>query len=77
MSESVDTVQKKGIGTFTTEVREELKKTTFPSSEDVRNTTFIVIINVIFFAIFLFLIDQMWVFLLSGLEWLVAKIAGL
>ena len=81
MSETVDTIQKKdteskGIGTFTKEVREELQKVSFPSTEDVRNTTIVVIVNVIFFGLFLFLIDQAWVFILSGLEWLVGKLAG-
>ena len=48
----------------------------FPSSDDVRNTTIIVIINVIFFAIYLFLVDQAWTYILEGLTWLVNKIAG-
>ncbi|MEP6924936.1 MAG: preprotein translocase subunit SecE [Pyrinomonadaceae bacterium] len=72
-----------GAGQFIGEVREELKKTSFPSREDVTNTTIIVIVNVIFFAIFLFLVDQAWVFILgdnehpTGLTWLINKIAGL
>ena len=80
MSEAVETVPEKrsgGPGQFITEVREELGKTSFPSSEDVRNTTIIVIVNVIFFAIFLFLVDQAWVYILLGLEWLINKAAGI
>lgn len=78
MSEAVETVpEKRGGGQFITEVRDELGKTSFPSSEDVRNTTIIVIINVIFFAIFLFLVDQAWVYILFGLEWLINKAAGI
>ena len=50
--------------------------TTFPSSTDVRNTTVIVIISVIFFAVYLFAIDNAWKYLLDGLTWLVNKIAG-
>ena len=85
MSEAVDTLEKKdgpngekrtGVGEFIRETREELDKVSYPSSEDVRGTTMIVILNVIFFAIFLFLVDQGWVYLLTGLEWLVNKIAG-
>lgn len=80
MSEAVETVPEErsgGPGQFLTEVREELGKTTFPSNEDVRNTTVIVILNVIFFAIFLFLVDQAWVYILFGLEWLINKAAGI
>lgn len=80
MSEAVDTLdkgKKEGIGEFVRKTREELDKTSFPSSDDVKNTTIIVIINVIFFAIYLFFIDKAWTYLLDGLTWLVNKIAGL
>lgn len=81
MSEAVDTVKdsgkKTGVGEFIRETREELNRTSFPSSEDVRNTTIIVVIAVIFFAIYLFLIDQGWTYLLQGLTWLVNQIAGI
>ena len=77
MDESKDSGKKKeGIGEFVRHTREELDRTTFPSSEDVRNTTIIVIISVIFFAIYLFAIDQAWTYILEGLTWLVNKIAG-
>ena len=83
MSEAVDTLDKKnkdgkeGVGEFIRKTREELDKTTFPSSDDVKNTTIIVIVNVIFFAIYLFLIDHAWVYILDGLTWLVNKIVGI
>ena len=81
MSEAVDTLEKgskkEGVGEFVRKTREELDRVTFPSSEDVKNTTIIVIVSVIFFAIYLFLIDQSWVYLLQGLTWLVNQIAGL
>ena len=85
MSEAVDTLQKQdgngdgktSVGEFIQQTREELDKVSYPSSEDVRGTTLIVILNVIFFAVFLFLIDQAWVYILTGLEWLVNRIAGL
>jgi len=77
VSEAVDTGSKKeGVGDFIRHTREELGRTSFPSSEDVRNTTIIVIVSVIFFAIYLFLVDQAWVYILEALTWLVNKIAG-
>ena len=81
MSEAVDTLEKKdgktGPVEFIREAREELEKVSYPSSQDVGGTTLIVILNVIFFAAFLFLVDQGWAYLLTGFEWLVNKIAGL
>lgn len=85
MSEEVDTLEKQNaIGDkstgpieFIRETRDELEKVTFPTAETVRGTTLIVILNVIFFAVFLFLVDIGWVYILTGLEWLVNKIAGL
>jgi preprotein translocase SecE subunit len=69
--------KKEGIGEFVQKTREELKKTSFPSSNDVKNTTIIVIVNVVFFAVYLFLIDRGWKYILEGLNWLVNKIAGI
>ena len=77
MEKSSETTKKGGVGEFTKEVRAELSRTTFPSSEDVKNTTIIVIIAVIFFAIYLFLVDQGWTYALQGLTWVVNKIAGI
>jgi preprotein translocase SecE subunit len=67
---------KEGVGEFIRETRAELDKTTFPGSEEVKNTTIIVVISVIFFAIYLFLIDRAWVYTLDGLTWVVNRIAG-
>ena len=80
MSEAVGTLDKKkkeGVGDFIRETREELNKTTFPSSDDVKKTTIIVIINVIFFAMFLFFVDHAWTYLVQGLTWLVNRLVGL
>jgi preprotein translocase subunit SecE len=80
VSEAVDTVNKKrsgGIGKFYTETREELRKVSFPSREDVSATTIIVIVNVLFFALYLFLVDQAWVYIIAGIEWVIGKIAGI
>ncbi len=82
MSEAVETLdknnkEKEGVGDFIRNTREELEKTTFPSSDVVKNTTIIVIVNVIFFAIYLFLVDRAWVYILDTLTWLVNKIVGI
>ncbi len=82
MAEAVETLdknnkEKESVGDFIRNTREELDKTTFPSSEDVRNTTLIVIVNVIFFAIFLYLVDHAWVYILDVLTLLVNKIVGI
>jgi preprotein translocase SecE subunit len=80
VSEAVDTLEKKsekhGIGEFISETRAELDRTTFPASDDVKKTTVIVIVSVLFFAVYLFVIDHVWVYLLEGLVWLVDKIVG-
>jgi preprotein translocase SecE subunit len=68
--------KKESVGEFIKNTRAELDRTTFPSSEDVKNTTIIVVISVIFFAIYLFLIDQAWTYILEALTWAVNKIAG-
>ncbi len=76
MSEAVEGKRKQGVGEFIRETRGELDKTTFPSSSDVKNTTIIVIIAVFFFAAYLFLVDQGWVYVLQALTWLINTIVG-
>jgi preprotein translocase SecE subunit len=76
VSEAVEGKRKQGIGEFIRETRGELDKTTFPSSTDVKNTTIIVIIAVFFFAAYLFLVDQAWVYVLQALTWLINTIVG-
>ena len=76
MSEAVEGKRKQGVGEFVKDIRSELDKTTFPSSTDVKNTTIIVIIAVFFFAAYLFLVDQGWVYFLQALTWVINKIAG-
>ncbi len=81
MAEAVDTLEKgkkkESVGEFIQNTREEMTRVSFPSGDDVRKTTIIVIINVLFFAVFLFIVDQLWVYLLEGITWLVNKIAGI
>ena len=81
MSEAVDTYseskKKDGIGGFVQKTREELTRTTFPGSEEVRNTTIIVIISVIFFGVYLWLADEAWIYILEAISWVINKIAGI
>ena len=79
MSEAVAHAEgkhKDGLGEFVKKTRAELDKTSFPSSDDVKNTTIIVIVSVIFFAAYLFLVDRAWVYILEALTWVINKIAG-
>ena len=75
MSEAV-VKHKEGLGEFIQKTRAELDKTTFPSSSDVKSTTIIVIVSVMFFGAYLFLIDQGWVYFLEALTWVINSIAG-
>jgi preprotein translocase subunit SecE len=74
VSEAVS--NKEGVGEFVRKTRAELDKTTFPSSDDVKSTTIIVIVSVMFFAAYLFLVDRAWVYILEVLTWVINKIAG-
>lgn len=80
MSEAIDTLgkdKKGGVGEFIRETREEIDKTTFPSSDEVWKTTLVVLFAVIFFAAYLFVVDLMWVNILDGITWLINKIVGI
>lgn len=68
--------KKEGVGEFIQKTREELDRTSFPSSDEVKKTTIIVLINVVFFALYLFLVDKGWIYVLEGLTWLANKVAG-
>ena len=77
MSEaSIEGKHSDGVGGFVAKTRAELDKTSFPSSNDVKNTTIIVVVSVIFFAAYLFLVDQAWVYIIQAFTWLMNKIAG-
>ena len=79
MSEAVahgQTKHKESIGEFIQKTRAELDKTTFPSSNDVKSTTIIVIVSVMFFGAYLFLVDHGWVYLLEALTWAINTLAG-
>jgi preprotein translocase subunit SecE len=61
---------------FLRDVRAEMRRVSWPTANDVKNTTIITIIAVIFFAVYLFLVDQGLARLILGLEWLVNKLFG-
>ncbi len=58
------------------DVRAEMKRVSWPTMTHVQNTTIITLIAVVFFAVYLFLVDMGMTYLITGLEWLVTKIAG-
>ena len=53
---------------FLRDVRAEMKRVSWPSAKEVKNTTIIKLIAVIFFAIYLFLVDRFWAFLIEHLR---------
>jgi preprotein translocase SecE subunit len=57
-------------------VRAELKRVSWPSATHVQNTTIITLIAVIFFAVYLFAIDQALSRLILGIDWVLEKIAA-
>lgn len=63
------------IGLFLHDVRLEMKRVSWPTARDVKNTTIITIIAVIFFSIYLFGVDHALAFGIEQLEhfvdWLV------
>jgi len=75
-TETNKTEEREGLGEFYRQARSELDKASFPSSDDVSKTVAIVILNVIFFAVFLFLIDHGWTYAIDAFKWAVTKIAG-
>ena len=55
---------------FLSEVRNELKRVTWPSQKEVYATTVVVIATSIFFGIYLFALDQV---LIKSVEWIFRK----
>ncbi|HXQ74175.1 MAG TPA: preprotein translocase subunit SecE [Pyrinomonadaceae bacterium] len=64
------------IGQFLHDTRAEMKRVSWPDAKHVQNTTVITLIAVIFFAIYLFAVDQGLSRLIVGLDWLLEKIAA-
>ena len=60
---------------FLHDVRAEMKRVSWPSLTHVQNTTIITLIAVIFFAVYLFAVDQALSRLILGLDWVIEKLA--
>lgn len=60
---------------FLHDVRAEMKRVSWPTLKHVQNTTIITLIAVIFFAVYLFAVDNALYYLINGLEWAVEKVA--
>ena len=56
---------------FLRDTRAEMRRVSWPSANDVKNTTIITLIAVVFFAAYLFGVDRVWAFLIEHLKsWL-------
>ena len=64
------------LGQFIRDVRAEMKRVSWPAGKEVKNTTVIVLIAVIFFALYLFAVDQGLARLINGITWLANKLFG-
>jgi preprotein translocase subunit SecE len=53
---------------FLRDVRAELRRVSWPTATEVKNTTIITLVAVVFFAIYLFVVDKIWSFLLTQLS---------
>jgi preprotein translocase subunit SecE len=61
---------------FLRDVRAEMKRVSWPTVKEVKNTTIITLVAVIFFAVYLFLVDRVWAYLLIGLNRLLLWMTG-
>jgi preprotein translocase SecE subunit len=64
------------LSQFVRDVRAELKRVSWPSANEVKNTTIITLVAVVFFAAYLFVVDQGLSRLILGLQWLANKLLG-
>lgn len=62
---------------FFHDVRAEMKRVSWPPFKHVQNTTIITLVAVIFFAVYLFLVDQALARVIGGLDWAIEKLARL
>jgi len=56
------------VANFLRDVRAEMNRVSWPTLNEVKNMTIITLIAIIFFAIYLFVVDHIWVYLLNGLS---------
>jgi preprotein translocase subunit SecE len=56
---------------FLRDTRAEMRRVSWPTAKEVKNTTIITLIAVVFFAVYLFSVDRIWAFLIEHLRtWL-------
>ena len=53
---------------FMRDTRAEMRRVSWPTANEVKNTTIITLIAVVFFAIYLFGVDRVWSFLIDHLR---------
>jgi preprotein translocase subunit SecE len=53
---------------FVRDTRSEMRRVSWPTANEVKNTTIITLIAVIFFALYLFGIDRVWAYLIEHLR---------
>ncbi len=63
-------------GSFISATRAEMRRVTWPSATEVKNTTIITLIAVIFFAIYLFIVDRSFTLLVEQLGRFVGWLLG-
>ena len=56
------------LGQFIRDTRAEMRRVSWPTANEVKNTTIITLIAVVFFALYLFGIDRVWAFLIERLK---------
>ena len=61
---------------FVRDVRAEMKRVSWPNLATVKNTTIITLIAVVFFAIYLFVVDLGMTYLVKGIDWVIARVAN-
>ena len=61
------------VSSFLTDVRNEMRKVTFPSRKEVQATTLVVIITVTIFGIYFFLLDQLFA---PAVQWVLKHPGG-
>lgn len=54
----------------------EMKKVSWPSRQEVTNTTLICVLAIFFFAAYLFVADIALTYLIKGIEWVGGKVFG-
>jgi|SRR5215813_7659743 len=64
------------LAQFIKDVRAEMRRVSWPTAKEVKNTTLITLVAVIFFAAYLFAVDQALARMINGLIWLANKLLG-